>query len=101
MNAGRYIRNQEMFAPGFAQALRPEGPHPAASARMGKYQVHAELGHSSPVAVFRGYDREIGRLVTLKVLTDIADQPLRERFRREVALAGSWLGRVRRDGRPD
>jgi TonB family protein len=56
-------------------------------ARIGKYEVEAEIGHSATVKVFRALDRDTGRPVTLKVLTDVADRVLVERFRREVAAA--------------
>ncbi len=78
-----------MLAPGFGQALESPGPRRPPLARMGKYDIDEEVGHSSPVAVFRGFDREIGRLVTLKVLIDVTDKPIAERFRLDVARAGN------------
>ena len=89
MSAARHIRTQEMFAPGFGQAPGLSGPQRPTLARMGKYDIDAEIGHSFPVAVFRGFDREIGRPVTLKVLASVTDKPVAERFRREVAKAGN------------
>jgi len=59
------------------------------SARIGKYEVEAEIGHSAIIQVFRAFDRDTGRPVTLKVLTGVADRPLLERFRREVACAAN------------
>ncbi len=66
---------------------------PRLSARIGKYEVEAEIGHSATVKVFRALDRDTGRPVTLKVLTDVADRALVERFRREVAAAAGLRNR--------
>ncbi len=68
-------------------APRASSPPRGASARIGKYEIEAETGHSALVKVFRAFDRDTGRPVTLKVLTDVADPLLIERFRREVAIA--------------
>ena len=56
-------------------------------AHIGKYEVEAEIAERSRVQVFRGFDRDTGRPVTLKILADIADLELHDRFRREVAVA--------------
>lgn len=66
---------------------------PRLSARIGKYEVEAEIGQSATVKVFRALDRDTGRPVTLKVLTDVADRALVERFRREVAAAAGLRSR--------
>ena len=70
----------------------PNGPA-RASARIGKYEVEAEIGESASVKVFRAFDRDTGRPVTLKVLTDVADRALVERFRREIAAAAGLRNR--------
>jgi len=66
---------------------------PRVSARIGKYEVEAEIGESATVKVFRALDRDTGRPVTLKVLTDVADRALVERFRREIATAAGLRNR--------
>ncbi|HEV3331428.1 MAG TPA: TonB family protein [Bryobacteraceae bacterium] len=66
---------------------------PRLSARIGKYEVDAEIGQSAAVKVFRALDRDTGRPVTLKVLTDVADHALVERFRREIATAAGLRNR--------
>ena len=55
--------------------------------RIGKYEVGAEMQGDPVVEILQGFDRDTGRPVTLKVLTELADPALRERFRREVATA--------------
>src|SRR5581483_2666535 len=60
------------------------GPAGNVSARIGKYEVENDLG-GGLVRVLYARDRATGRKVTLKVLTDLADRPRGERFRREVA----------------
>ena len=89
MSAARHIRTQEMFAPWFGHGAGSSGPQRSTLARIGKYDIDAEVGRSSPVAVFRALDREMGRLVTLKVLTGVTDRPIVERFRREVVKVGN------------
>jgi len=55
------------------------------AARIGKYDVETEVGKGAVVRVFHGWDRATARRVTLRVLTDVANKPGLERFRREVA----------------
>src|SRR5215831_12332025 len=76
-------------APAAFSAGAPADVHTARPAvtRIGKYEVEREVGGGTRVRVFRALDRDTGRPVTLKVLTDIADRLLHERFRREVAAA--------------
>src|SRR5438270_477892 len=64
-------------------------PIPAGNvpSRIGKYQVTAEIGNGTLVKLFRASDRDTGRPVLLKVLTDTSDHRLVEMFRREVANA--------------
>jgi TonB family protein len=69
-------------APAPAPSAVPVGR--SVSARIGKYEIEAELG-GGVVRVFHARDRATGRRVTLKVLTDLADRARAERFRREVA----------------
>ena len=78
---------------GRGRSLSSNGGRRATTARIGKYEVEAEIGHSSIVGVFRAFDRDIGRPVMLKVLTDVADRSLIERFRREVAMAANLRSR--------
>ncbi len=59
-------------------------PRPA-PARIGKYEIESEIGQGALVKAFRAFDRDTGRPVTLKVLTEVADRGLVERFRREAA----------------
>ena len=66
---------------------------PRLSARIGKYEVEAEIGQSASVKVFRALDRDTGRPVTLKVLTDVEDRTMVERFRREIAAASGLRNR--------
>src|SRR5581483_10044608 len=55
--------------------------------RFGKYLVEAEEepARQARVRVFRALDRDTGRPVTLKVLSDVRDQKFADQFRREVA----------------
>jgi len=55
------------------------------AARIGKYEVEREIGCGGLIKAFRGFDREIGRPVALKVLTAANDLSIVTRFRREVA----------------
>ena len=71
----------------------PVSSFPRLSARIGKYEVDAEIGQSATVKVFRALDRDTGRPVALKVLTDVADRALVERFRREIAAAAGVRNR--------
>lgn len=68
--------------------LRPKRPQRPVSPRIEKYDVETEIGHGDLVRVFRAFDRDLGRPVTLKVLTDLAGSALTGRFRAEVATAG-------------
>ena len=54
--------------------------------QLGKYSVLHELGAGSIGAVYRAYDRVIGRDVALKVVPDFGamDAEFKERFRREA-----------------
>src|SRR6516225_7274054 len=65
----------------------------SAPPRIGKYEIREEIGHEVLVSVFRAVDRDIGRPVTLKVLTDVTNLGIRTRFRREVAT----IAKVRND----
>src|SRR5438094_529283 len=69
-------------------SLRPAvaaGSSRSPAARIGKYEIEREIGRGGLIKVFRGFDREIGRPVALKVLTGVADHGVVARFRREVA----------------
>jgi TonB family protein len=68
-------------------ALSPVGAARPLTARIGKYEVEAEMKEGSAVQVLQGLDRDTLRPVTLKVLTDITDTGLQQRFRTEVATA--------------
>jgi Protein kinase domain/Gram-negative bacterial TonB protein C-terminal len=68
-------------------ALSPVGTSHPLTARIGKYEVEAEMKEGSAVQVLQGLDRDTLRPVTLKVLTDITDAGLQQRFRTEVATA--------------
>jgi TonB family protein len=102
MSAFRHMRTQELWladhdtavspAVGVAecqQTLSPSAPRRPMLAHIGRYEVQAEIGHGALVRVFRAFDREIGRPVTLKVLTDVTNRLLLERFRREVVTVAS------------
>lgn len=82
-----------MFNQKMAAASAPGGTksahHRPVPVRIGKYEVSGETGNSAPVRLFHAFDRDTGRPVTLKVLTDVADRPLVDRFRREVAIAAN------------
>ena len=69
------------IAPAPASVNPPRG----LAARIGKYEVEAEVPGGALVRVFDGWDRATARRVTLKVLTDVADAERVDRFRREVA----------------
>src|SRR5579863_10060515 len=103
MSALRRIRTHELWSAdrkmaepasarvGAEECLLSDGPGTASwplLPRIGKYEIEAEIGHSALVRTFRAIDRNIGRRVTLKVLTDVAE-PITERFRREVANAAN------------
>lgn len=55
-----------------------------------RYEVQGRLGEGATAFVFKGWDRELGRPVALKVLRDAAAQTkiVRARFRREAHAAG-------------
>src|SRR5581483_12271449 len=63
------------------------GPAGGKPARIGKYEVQGQIKAEkhARVEVFRAYDHDIGRPVTLKLVVDVTDRPLAERFRREVS----------------
>jgi predicted Ser/Thr protein kinase len=54
-----------------------------------RYTIGERLGEGSAAVVYRGWDRELGRPVALKVLRDTADvrRSLRVRFHREAKIA--------------
>jgi TonB family protein len=54
-------------------------------ARIGKYEVEQEVGCGDLVRVFLAFDRDIHRPLQLKLLTDLTDTAITQRFRREVA----------------
>jgi eukaryotic-like serine/threonine-protein kinase len=56
-------------------------------ARIGKYEVDAEIGNGTLVKVFRALDRDTGRPVTLKLLAEAGDRRVADLFRRKVATA--------------
>ena len=56
--------------------------------RIGKYEVTAEIGHGTRIKAFQAFDPAMGRPVTLKILTDVADARMAERFRRDVSEIG-------------
>src|SRR6185436_4442025 len=55
-------------------------------ARIGKYEIESEIGQGTVVKAFRALDRDTGRLVTLRVFTELASREPLERFRREAAI---------------
>ena len=102
MSAYPHARSPETADPSLSTPKPTPVPQPANStsalsgvrglqrpltARIGKYEVEAEVEEGSRVQMFRGLDRDTGRPVTLTILTDITDQELQDRFRREVATA--------------
>lgn len=76
-------------AAGGGRTLPSNGHQRAVPPRIGKYEVEAETAHTPLGRVFRAFDRDTGRTVSLAVLTEVAGRPLAERFRREVALAAN------------
>src|SRR5690242_5489452 len=56
-------------------------------AHIGKYEIETEIESvkHARIKVFRAIDRDIGRPVTLKQVTDTSDRQLAQRFRREVS----------------
>jgi serine/threonine-protein kinase len=63
-------------------------PEPAFK-RLGKYEIHAELGRGGFGTVFRAFDPTVGRLVAIKVLMSEAGKDLVTRFRTEATAAGN------------
>lgn len=64
------------------------GPaQPTQPARIGKYEIESAVRTEkhARIEVFRAYDRDIGRPVTLKLVSDANDKQLADRFRREVS----------------
>jgi serine/threonine-protein kinase len=57
--------------------------------RLGKYEIHAELGRGGFGTVFRAFDPTVGRLVAIKVLMSEAGKDLVTRFRTEATAAGN------------
>jgi TonB family protein len=59
----------------------------ATVSRIGKYEVVTQLGafKRARVKVFRAFDRDIGRPITLKLVTDASDPWLADEFRHEVS----------------
>ena len=53
--------------------------------RLGRYDIKAEIGRSSFVRIFRAFDNDTGRLVTLKIATELTDSAFSERFLSEAA----------------
>jgi TonB family protein len=56
-----------------------------ASPQLTRYDIQAEIGRGSLVRVFRAFDKENGRLVTLKIAAERADRGFAERFLSEAA----------------
>ena len=82
-------RTASSSAAGGGRTAPSNGHQRAVPGRIGKYEVEAETGHTSLGRVFRAFDRDTGRPVSLAVLTEVAGRPLAERFRREVAIAAN------------
>ncbi|HJT89637.1 MAG TPA: TonB family protein [Bryobacteraceae bacterium] len=97
MSASRQIRPQETpkIVPLAERKAVGTAPAPggaalrSVSARIGKYEVEDEIGHTPWMKAFRAFDRDTGRNVILRVLTDVGNRPAIERFRREVAAAAN------------
>jgi len=102
MSGLRHIRTQELWlaeqqmgvsgpagVTGWAQSLWSNVHQMPVLAHIGRYKVETETGHGDPVRVFRAFDPNIGRPVTLKVLADVSNGPLIEQFRREVLTAAN------------
>ena len=56
--------------------------------RIGRYEVHAELGRGGFGQVFRAYDPGVGRPVAIKTLTLTGDPEMLTRFRNEAGATG-------------
>ncbi len=58
--------------------------------RIGKYQISGTLGRGGMGRVYRGFDRQLGREVAIKTLTEgfVGDAEMLERFYREAAKTG-------------
>ena len=65
--------------------VRVAGNSNPALPRIGKYEMTAEIGHGTRIKAFQAFDPAMGRPVTLKILTDVADTKMAERFRRDVS----------------
>ena len=65
--------------------VRVAGNSNPALPRIGKYEMTAEIGHGTRIKAFQAFDPAMGRPVTLKILTDVADATMAERFRRDVS----------------
>jgi TonB family protein len=65
----------------------PGNAAPAGLARIGKYEVKSEIGKGTRIKVFSGTDPLTGRPVTLKLLLDITDAAISERFKAEITAA--------------
>lgn len=97
MSASRQVRPQETpkIVPLAERKAVGTAPAPggaalrSVSARIGKYEVEDEIGHTPWMKAFRAFDRDTGRNVILRVLTDVGNRPAIERFRREVAAAAN------------
>jgi serine/threonine-protein kinase len=57
--------------------------------RLGKYEIHSEIGRGGAGVVYRGHDPDLDRDVAIKVLAPylVKNEVLVERFRREARLA--------------
>ena len=65
--------------------VRVAGNSNPALPRIGKYEMTAEIGHGTRIKAFQAFDPAMGRPVTLKILTDVADARMAEQFRRDVS----------------
>ena len=53
-----------------------------------RYRLEAPLGRGATAHVWRARDRDLGRVVAVKLLGDVVDPELRARFGREGAILG-------------
>lgn len=72
-------------------APQPAAEYPAAPARIGPYQIHAEIGAGGMGRVFRAFDPALRRVVAIKVMAPhlAGNATARQRFLREARAAAA------------